>query len=344
MQGLDNTNADGLRSIERLEDIAGKLGERGRSLEWVRNTIDGLTNLKRHLKSTYRLHISSESECADHCDVYALSDPGSEEYSQRCDHTHDASCNDCDRFEQLFNTMKASFADQSVIFHSEDEKNDVLHDVHISFEAIFSWKCHLLRAVHQDKAREQALEKWLSDSTKVFITQDFAMKFLPRRFKETQVEWFGKRGITWHISYCVRKLVDVEKQFEVTMYSHIFHQTVSQNSNLVVTLMRHTLQEQKTKHPELTDAYYRSDCAGSYASSDVLIPLKHMETLTGVSVRRYDFSEPQAGKGPCDRSSAHQKSHVTRYLNESNDVMNALDIKRALESNNGVKGVVVCLF
>ena len=88
------------------------------------------------------------------------------------------------------------------------------------------------------------------------------MKFLPRCFKETQVEWFGKRGITWHISYCVPKLVDIEKQFKVTVYSHIFHQTVSQNSNLVVALMCHTLQEQKTKHPELKNTYYCSDCAG----------------------------------------------------------------------------------
>ena len=144
LQGLDNTSADGLRSIECLEDIARKLGERERSLEWVRNTIDGLANLEQYLKSTYQLHISSESECADHCNVYALSDLESDEYSQRCDHTYDVSCNDCDRFEKLFDNMKASFADQSVIFHSEDEKNDVLHDVHISFEAIFSWKCHLL--------------------------------------------------------------------------------------------------------------------------------------------------------------------------------------------------------
>ncbi len=118
------------------------------------------------------------------------------------------------------------------------------------------------------------------------------------------------------------------------MYSHIFHQTVSQNSDLVAALMRHTSQEQKAKNPELKDTYCCSDCTGSYASSDVLIPVKHMETLTGVSVRRYDFSEPQAGKGPCDRSSAHQKSQVTRYLNEGNDVMTALNIKRALESNN----------
>ena len=139
-------------------------------------------------------------------------------------------------------------------------------------------------------------------------------------------------GITWHISYCVRKLFDVGKQFEVTVYSHIFHQTVGQNSNLVVALMRHTLQAQKTKHPEVTDAYYRSDCAGTYASSDVLIPLKRMETLKGVPVRRYDFSEPQAGKGPCDTSSVHQKSHVTRYLNEGNDVIIIIIIESLIMS------------
>ncbi|CAB4041992.1 Hypothetical predicted protein [Paramuricea clavata] len=261
LQGLDNTSADGLRSIERLEDIAMKLGEREISLEWVRNVIH------------------------DHCAVYALSDADNNEYSQRCDHTHYASCSDCDRFEQLFDVIKTSFADQSVVRHGEDEKNDVLHDVHISFEAILAWKYHLLRAVHQDKAREQALEQWLSDSTKVLITHDFAMKFLPRRFKETQVGWFGKRGITWHISYCVRKILEAENQFEITVYSHIFHQTVSQNSDLIVALMCHTLQEQKAEQPELKDAYYRSDSAGSYASSDVLIPIKPMETLTGVHQR-----------------------------------------------------------
>ncbi len=63
----------------------------------------------------------SQSKCADRRDVYALSDPSNNEYSQRCDHTHDASCSDCDRFEQLLDVMKASFADQYVVFHSEDE-------------------------------------------------------------------------------------------------------------------------------------------------------------------------------------------------------------------------------
>ena len=77
----------------------------------------------------------------------------------------------------------------------------------------------------------------------------------------------------------------------------------------------------KSQHPEMNEAFYRSDCAGSYASGGLLVPIRHIGRLTGISIKRYDFSEPQAGKGPCDRSSAHQKSHVNRFLNEGNDVV-----------------------
>ncbi|KAK3730134.1 hypothetical protein QZH41_004829 [Actinostola sp. cb2023] len=67
---------------------------------------------------------------------------------------------------------------------------------------------------------------------------------------------------------------------------------------------------------------------------------RHIGSLTGIAVKRYDFSEPQAGKGPCDRSSAHQKAHVNRCLNEGNDIISAEDIKKALELHGGVKNVV----
>ena len=54
-----------------------------------------------------------------------------------------------------------------------------------------------------DRARQDVLDGL--DSSKVFVTQGFAMKFLPRRFKETQMEWFRKRGISWQICYCVSR-------------------------------------------------------------------------------------------------------------------------------------------
>ena len=72
----------------------------------------------------------------------------------------------------------------------------------------------------------------------------------------------------------------------------------------------------------------------------LIVPIRHIGRLTGISIKRYDFSVPQAGKGPCDRSSALQKSHVNRFLNEENDVISAEQVKKALESHGGVRSVV----
>ena len=66
-----------------------------------------------------------------------------------------------------------------------------------------------------------------------------------------------------------------------------------------------------------------------------MIAASNLKDSTGIELDRYDFSEPQAGKGNCDRSAAHQKADVNRYLNEGNNVTNATEIKEALESHGG---------
>ena len=124
------------------------------------------------------------------------------------------------------------------------------------------------------------------------------------------------------------------------MYSHLFRQSISQNSEVVAAVMYHTFQEEEARHRAINEAFCRSDCAGSYASGGLLVPIRHIGRLTGISIKRYDFSEPQAGNGPCDRSSTHQKSHVNRFLNEGNDVMSAEQVKKASESLGGVRNVV----
>ena len=35
--------------------------------------------------------------------------------------------------------------------------------------------------------------------------------------------------------------------------------------------------------------------------------------------------------------------HIARYLNEGNDIVTALDLKKALDSNQGLKGTNVCV-
>ena len=60
-------------------------------------------------------------------------------------------------------------------------------------------------------------------------------------------------------------------------------------------------------------------------------------------MRRYDFSDPQAGKDVCDRMIAAMKSHMRRYVNEGSDVQTASQMKSALDSYGGVKGCYVAV-
>ena len=68
-----------------------------------------------------------------------------------------------------------------------------------------------------------------------------------------------------------------------------------------------------------------------------------MGAATGIHVKRVDFSDPQGGKGPCDRKAATIKAHVRCYINEGHDVLTARDFKDAVLSHGGVKGVRVAL-
>ena len=56
-----------------------------------------------------------------------------------------------------------------------------------------------------------------------------------------------------------------------------------------------------------------------------------------------DFSDPQGGKGLADRMSATCKNHVRKYINEGHDVRNAHQMKPAILSNGGIKGVRVAV-
>ncbi|CAH3124819.1 unnamed protein product, partial [Pocillopora meandrina] len=50
---------------------------------------------------------------------------------------------------------------------------------------------------------------------------------------------------------------------------------------------------------------------------------------------RNDFSDPQGGKGICDRQAATIKGDIGRYVNEGNDVTTAIQLKTAIESGPG---------
>ena len=117
----------------------------------------------------------------------------------------------------------------------------------------------------------------------------------------------------------------------------------TQNWFAVLSIIEHTLREVKALRPNVTEAFLRSDNAGCYHCAYLILSLPCLGNRVGINIRRYDFSEPQAGKDICDRRIASLKSHMRQFVNEGNDIHSASDMKRAIESHGGVKGCYVAV-
>ena len=185
------------------------------------------------------------------------------------------------------------------------------------------------------KSRMDVLQL-LNDNT-VLIVNDWAVKFL--LYRESQQDWFGKRGISWHISVVFRRK---SGELQSQAFIHI-GQSYSQDSTAVILMMQHVLKTLKTEYPENTWAYLRQDNAGCYYCANTALACQTMEQSTGIKVARLDFSDPQGGKGAADRLAATCKCHIRIYLNEGHDVTTAGEMREALLSHRGVEGVRVAL-
>ena len=142
----------------------------------------------------------------------------------------------------------------------------------------------------------------LNDNT-VLIVNDWAMKFLSQLYRESQQDWFGKRGISWHISVVFRRK---SGELQSQAFIHIGQSCIQD-------------------------------------STAVILACQTMEQSTGIKVVRLDFSDPQGGKGAADRLAATCKYHIRIYLNEGHDVTTAEEMREALLSHRGVEGVRVAL-
>ena len=69
----------------------------------------------------------------------------------------------------------------------------LLHKFEIAVKEVNEYKKHIVRAIHQDRAKADLIEK-LSPAEALLIF-DFAMKFLPQKFREAQTDFFAKKGL-----------------------------------------------------------------------------------------------------------------------------------------------------
>ena len=76
----------------------------------------------------------------------------------------------------------------------------------------------------------------------------------------------------------------------------------------------HVLSVIKKEDPSITKFFLRSDNAGCYHKTELLLSLKAIGERHGVEFKRYDFSDPQSGKDVCGLRIAWMKTHMRRWV------------------------------
>jgi hypothetical protein len=299
--------------------------------------IKNLEQCRFHLKSDYKLHVSKESLIADHCSTFALSDTKDSNFREKFSHEHTDTCEECliltNTLYEIEKHLNSQGYDQSNI-ERELVKFQLLK------EPILQWKAHSLTSVNQDLCRDELLENLPEDAFYMYL--DFAMKFLPAKYREGQ-EFFGKKSLTWHISVVLVNNPEKGKsssEFLFKVFVHIFD-NVAQDSFLVTAIMKDVLSCMKAKNSYLKYCFVRSDNAGAYHSAQTILSLPTISEETKISIKQFDFCGPQSGKGPCDCYAAVIKSHIQRYINEQNNVTNATGFNYSVCSNGGLNGVEI---
>ena len=174
-----------------------------------------------------------------------------------------------------------------------------------SINFINEWKCHILRCENHEIEKLSFTQNLAEDS--VFIVMDWAMKFLQRRFREKQCDWYAKRGMNWHVSCAIAS--DGKGNFFV--YKHLFN-SCSQDLFSVLSILESLLITVRSSNPKVKKAYLKSDESGCYHNSQLVVVARDVGERVGVSLQKYDFSEPESGKDVFDRILCPLKGAIRR--------------------------------
>ena len=145
-----------------------------------------------------QVHVSKQSNIPDHCIAYTLNDLRDKDYQIIFPRDHLETCDCC----YLLSSVLAEIHDAIEKMSDSNASSDMVEELNFiegqAMQDIWAWKAHLLCSGNQDEAQIEVIDAL--DENSVLLVQDWAMKFLPRKFRESQSDWFEKRGMSWHIT------------------------------------------------------------------------------------------------------------------------------------------------
>ena len=236
-------------------------------------------------------HMSIESDNQSHCVRYALNK------DLTCTHIHTGSnCSECSSVEMFFR-------DLNQLLHHVLEQIDRVEDGGLVTEilgmiratnevfepSVTTYMAHQVRAYAQFAKIKEETESFTTKHCGLWF--DHKQKILPTVFREGQIEYFGKRGMSllgfMLIQGVERKVKDeIVQGLTYNFYDVVVDKYSSQDNVQVLAILQAMIIQIKGDFPEITELTLGSDNASCLASHDNIISVHHLNSrLDGIKVR-----------------------------------------------------------
>ena len=124
--------------------------------------------------------------------------------------------------------------------------------------AVAYYMAHRLRARVQFHAIQNIKQKLRNDPSKVLIVMDHKQKILQMKYREGQVEYYGKKGMSM-LGTMIVQWSSEKKGFVYRFENYAFKGYAGQDNVQVAAAIQQTVKEVETNYPEIREIIFQSD-------------------------------------------------------------------------------------
>ena len=299
--------------------------------------LETMVEFLRYDYCTY--HIDSNDDTY-HCSKYAL--------GEKCHHAHFITIQSCLQCHEIFvffpDTVRVGIVTLLEGLKRDDKQehideiSNMVDSLPIFHRELLTFAAHKVREKHQTRFIRDSIMDLKNDPAHALIALDHKQKTLPQKFREGQVEYFGKKGLSLlgcMVLYYDETVQDVQTNF-IDMAMSISDQDVRQ----VQCSLPFLLEEMKARFPFINTISLLSDNAPTFSSTEHMSFLYELNQAANLKrlpiVKRWTYSEAQTGKSQLDVHFSYLNILFRNYVLDNNDLVGPMDLFKACMHNGGV--------
>lgn len=255
--GLDNFDAS-RRFIYKITE---------NRLELRDKLINDTNWVERFFRKEYAGHLNEDSPCPDHSYKHAFGEGD----SNRDKINEEKMCQDCNKIHVWMQNLIAATASITGLDKEDADTIESLQSYleNTIFVELGTYIGHIVRKTHESGIDQKLMDSLREDE--VYIRCDWKMKQLALFYRESMVQFYGKRGIAHFGFMCGWLKTEAEKEAEKiltgksyvsdlhTQYFDLLCNDSTEDSYLTSNMIELGLRELKKNVPRITKAFLVTD-------------------------------------------------------------------------------------